>query len=264
MDWLYCAMTTRHVIDPQGSRLELAERLPGLAGFDAHTPIVVGEQVHGNKTACVSEESDKGKDDRGGSSVEVPSAAESEEDGVFDPDAMLLDLDDQNTISEIPGVDGLLTCDAGVLLAVFTADCVPIVLADPVRRSAAVIHAGREGTFQRIASEAVAHLRKKGWAEPQDIVAWIGPSICQAHYEVSPDMAAAFSKRFFKYPKAVNNRRLDLREINRRLLMEAGLKAKSIETDPRCTFEEEGLFYSHRREGGLRGRMATFIYIIES
>jgi YfiH family protein len=144
---------------------------------------------------------------------------------------------------------------------VFTADCVPIALVDPRRRNLAVAHAGREGTLQGIVRKTVECLREMGSA-PRDMVAWVGPSICAAHYEVSEELAAQFRERFGHNAGVVagpEGRHLDLKEIVRRELTECGVDSSRIEMDPRCTLEDADLFYSYRREGASAGRMFTFL-----
>jgi YfiH family protein len=169
-------------------------------------------------------------------------------------------------IVEIRGVDALVTNEAHALIGVFTADCVPVALVDPRARNLAVVHAGREGTRQRIVRKAVDRLCELG-SSPRDLLAWVGPSVCAAHYEVSVEIAAEFRNLFGSEAGVVcgpEGRHLDLKAINRFQLIECGVESARIETDPRCTFEDAERFFSYRREGASAGRMFTFLAMRES
>ena len=239
---LRCGMTTRRAFPAGMDRLDLAARLPELAGMPG-AGVVVGEQVHGCSVAVIQMFSEGPPD-----SIQ--------RDALSCPEKLLL----------VPNADAFVTRQAGVLLSVRTADCVPIALADPVSRSIGVVHAGREGTRLGIVRRAVAALASLG-ARPENLLAWIGPSISAPHYEVSPRIAAEFQALFGKYPGVIagpEGRRLNLAEINRLELIGLGVAPAHIELDPRCTFESPDDFYSYRREGTAAGRMATFIGIENS
>lgn len=260
LDWLFCAITTRHASNDGESRTDLAARLPELAGL-GRMEVVVGQQVHDCKIACVSECHDPAH------SHEQPAVVEDSESGKESrcecgqsgcghrehvPEDRGL-----SQLVEIPGVDGLLTSEAHIMLAIHTADCVPIVLADRRTRAVSVVHAGREGTRLGIVTKILRYLVQTG-SRPADLLAWIGPAICQDHYEVSVAIAEQFRNQFDSFPGVVNGRRLALSEISRRLLLQSGVPPRQIEVDGRCTFENPDLFYSYRRDGAAAGRMATF------
>ncbi|MBN1865859.1 peptidoglycan editing factor PgeF [Candidatus Sumerlaeota bacterium] len=228
LPWLHAGMTVRGDSRPDEDRLELARRLPGLLGLSP-PPVVVPEQVHKDVV------------------VEVGDREDSTDREVRDPDK----------VKEIAGADGLATSLAGVVIGVFSADCVPIVLADPDSRRIAAIHAGREGTRLGIARRAVERMIALG-SDPARLLAWIAPAISGERYEVGEEIARDFRERFGQYPGAVRGRLLSLGEIDRRQLIDCGLEAERIELDPRCTFERADLFYSYRRDGSGTGRMLTF------
>lgn len=231
LDWLDCGMTTRVAAEPDEPRLGVAADLPALLGLEP-VPVVVGEQVHGHRLAVV------------GSDVEDSEQVEPGE------------------VFEVPGADGVVASEPGWLVGVFTADCVPVTLVDRRSRRVAVAHAGRKGTLQGIVPRALRHLVKLG-SNVEDLLVWIGPSICGYHYEVSEEMAAEFRDHFSHFPGAIGGdefRNLNLGVINWCQLVQAGLSPDRIELDARCTFEEDDLFYSYRRDGGTGGRMLTFAH----
>jgi YfiH family protein len=167
-------------------------------------------------------------------------------------------------IVELPGVDALIAGRAGLFVGVFTADCVPLVFADPATRMVAVAHAGREGTRLGIARKVLDRLQALG-SNPTDILVWIGPSISVDHYEVSPEIAADFRDHFGHYPGAIQGpdlRNLALGSINWCELVSTGVPLERIELDARCTFQSEELFHSYRRDGAHAGRMLTFAGVV--
>ncbi len=231
LNWLNCGMTTRVAVEPEEPRLGLAADLPALLGLEP-VPVVVGEQVHGNRLAVV------------GSDVEDSEQVEPGE------------------VLEVPGADGVVASEPGWLVGVFTADCVPVTLVDRRSRRVAVAHAGRKGTLLGIAVKALRRLVKLG-SSVEDVLVWIGPSVCGYHYEVSEEMAAEFRDHFSHFPGAIVGeefRNLNLGVINWCQLVQAGLNPDQIELDARCTFEDDMLFYSYRRDGGTGGRMLTFAH----
>jgi len=187
--------------DDPASVLENRRRLA--AGFGAHpADFVFAGQVHGAGVQVV------GEADRGS--------------GAFS-------LDDV-----IPATDALVTRSPGVLLAILTADCVPIVLHDPVAGVLACVHAGWRGTVARVSGAAVAAMQTLG-SRPADVIAGIGPAIPAARYQVGPDVHRAVTQAFgsapFIRPDAVPDRwRLDLWSANRLVLTEAGVPTPQIHT----------------------------------
>lgn len=150
--------------------------------------------------------------------------------------------------------DALATNEERVV-AVVTADCVPILLADRRGGRVAAVHAGWRGSRARIAERAVESLVDAG-ARTADLVAAIGPCIGRCCYEVSPELAAAFADSFG--PAVATDRRLDLALTNRKTLLDAGLAAERIEVLEDCTFCDDR-FHSFRREGKAAGRQFSFI-----
>jgi polyphenol oxidase len=131
----------------------------------------------------------------------------------------------------VPATDALVTTTPGVVLAIMTADCVPIVLHDPVAGVLACVHSGWRGTVARIAAATVAAMEKLG-SRPEDIVAGVGPAIDPARYQVGPDVYAAFGARADPVmrpdPAAEDRWLLDLWTANRLVLAEAGLREENV------------------------------------
>lgn len=161
--------------------------------------------------------------------------------------------------------DGLMTDIPGVSLVVFSADCLPVLLYDPVRRVAAAVHAGWRGTAAGIVSTAVERMGQVYGCRPQDIRAAIGPGIgpcCfETHEDVPNAMMAAVSSPALPYIKIKENGKytVDLKGINARRLELAGLDPEHIAVCQDCTACMEDKYWSHRRMGTNRGSMAAVI-----
>jgi YfiH family protein len=180
--------------------------------------------------------------------------------------------------------DGMVTDTPGLLLAVKTADCLPIILADRKRRAVGVFHAGWRGTVKRIVEKGVGEMRKHFGSDPRDLVAAIGPGVQGCCYEVGEEVRTKFEAQFAhasslfrevkepdpvreKYPMLFLTARapghselpvklfLDLVEANRRQLLDAGVMAKNIDTAAPCTACHTEMLFSFRAEKGVTGRL---------
>jgi YfiH family protein len=180
--------------------------------------------------------------------------------------------------------DGLITDTPGLVVAVQTADCLPIILADRKRRAVGVFHAGWRGTLKRIVEKGVGEMRKHFGSDPRNLVAAIGPGVQSCCYEVGEEIRTKFESQFAyadslfhevkdsdpvreKYPLLFLTARapghselpvklfLDLVEANRRQLLDAGVLAKNIDTSAPCTACHPELLFSYRAEKGVTGRM---------
>lgn len=150
--------------------------------------------------------------------------------------------------------DALATAEARAV-AVRTADCVPLLIADRRGGRVAAVHAGWRGSRARIGARAVEVLLAAG-ARAEDLVAAIGPCIGRCCYEVAPALAAEFEAAFG--PEVREGRHLDLVFANRRTLLEAGIAPEGIEALGLCTFCDRR-FASYRREGASAGRQLSFV-----
>ena len=151
--------------------------------------------------------------------------------------------------------DALVTAEAGVTVSIRTADCVPILLADPETRAVAAVHAGWRGTAARISESALGRMRGTFGARPEIIIAAIGPAIGRCCYEVSAEVGRALGADF----DGALHGYVDLREINRRQLVELGVAPERIELVGGCTKCHPEQFFSWRGEGERAGRMVSFI-----
>ena len=164
-------------------------------------------------------------------------------------------------------VDGLLTDEPGVYLATFYADCVPLYFVDTKRRVIALAHSGWRGTVARMGQCVVEKMREVYGTDPADVAAVIGPSICQACYEVSEDVAEAFAGEFKKpgqereilLSKGGCKYQLDLWRANEIVLAEAGIPWEQIQTTDLCTCHNSRYLFSHRASCGQRGNLGAFL-----
>ena len=190
---------------------------------------------------------------------------------------------DSNSEQSLVG-DGLLTAAPGLLLAIQTADCLPVILVDVKRRVVGVFHAGWRGTVKRIVEKGVGEMVRCFGSCPRDLKAAIGPGIQRCCYEVGEEVRTKFESQFAyagslfqevkesdpvreKYPLLFLNARapghgelsrkifLDLAQANRRQLVSAGVPVKNIEVLPFCTNCHPELLFSYRAEKGKTGRM---------
>jgi polyphenol oxidase len=151
--------------------------------------------------------------------------------------------------------DAIFSDEAGVAIGIRTADCVPILLADPETRIVACVHAGWRGTAENIIGATVDALRSRG-CQAKDLRVAIGPSIGACCYEVGPDVAHRFDMW-----RAIDDNddgsSLDLPAINQAQLVEAGVR--HIWKSGECTYCQPGRFFSFRREKEQAGRMLSFV-----
>jgi hypothetical protein len=160
--------------------------------------------------------------------------------------------------------DGLVTDSPGMTLYLRFADCVPILLFDPVHRVAGIVHAGWRGTIAKVAGRAVEKLAAEFGSKPGDILAGIGPSIGPDHYAVGNETAgfvqSAFGSRSdLMLARDEGELRLDLWAANREALREAGVE--NVEVAGICTACHTDDWYSHRMENGRTGRFGALIWL---
>ena len=161
-----------------------------------------------------------------------------------------------------PECDGLITNTPGLALAIFTADCTPILLHDSATGAVGAVHAGWRGTAMDIAGKAVRAMAKHYGSDPENIRAAIGPNIgfcCfQTDAEVPEAMLETFGTDVEKYIRAVDGKYyVNLKEINRHALNRAGVR--SVEISEECTACAPGRFWSHRITKGNRGSQGAVI-----
>lgn len=154
--------------------------------------------------------------------------------------------------------DGVISAERGVAACVSTADCVPVLLADPAGGAVAAVHAGWRGTLAGVAAAGARALAGEG--SPTRLLAAVGPSIGPCCYEISVELADRFAAALGPVIRpGPGGPHLDLWEANRRALCAAGIPAARIEVLGLCTACDSGRFFSHRRDRGRTGRHAAFI-----
>lgn len=165
--------------------------------------------------------------------------------------------------------DGLVTDMPGLCLTVFSADCVPVLLYDPVRRCIAAVHSGWRGTAMSIAVRAVEKMVNSYGCDPGTILCAIGPAISkccfETHADVPNEMTAALGGLAapFLEPLPTGKFRVDLKGIIKGTLLQAGLEADHISVSDHCTACRADLYWSHRLLGNKRGSMAAMIQLTE-
>jgi YfiH family protein len=164
--------------------------------------------------------------------------------------------------SAIRDCDALITNQKNLMLTILTADCVPILLFDPIRRVVSAIHAGWRGTEKKIVYKTIQKMKQKFGSNPKDIVAGVAPCIMRCCYEVDWEVAKNFVEYKNAFDKIGDKYMLDLPYINREQLLEAGVKKENIELSNICTSCQVDSYFSYRKEGGCSGRFMSMIALI--
>ena len=162
--------------------------------------------------------------------------------------------------SDIEDTDGLMTDCRGMALAVFSADCVPLLFLDPRRQVIAAVHAGWRGTVKGIGGKAVRMMREHYGCDPADILAAVGPSLGPCCFEFSAAEAGQFPRQY-RTAAADGKVHVDLWAMNRDQLMENGITRKNIDISGVCTICRSDTFYSYRTHREHTGRQAAFIML---
>jgi YfiH family protein len=162
--------------------------------------------------------------------------------------------------------DALVACGPGKGVAVKSADCMPILLADPARKAVAAIHAGWRGCLAGVALRAVEKLGALFGSRPEHLLAAFGPSIRNCCFEVGPEVAQQFSPWFPDRSDLHCQTRVDLPAAMVHQLVAAGLRLERISSEAPCTMcggglAEPGEFHSWRREHKAGTRMYSAIWI---
>ncbi|MBO5872750.1 MAG: peptidoglycan editing factor PgeF [Clostridia bacterium] len=162
-------------------------------------------------------------------------------------------------------IDGLVTNETDIVLVTQYADCTPLVFFDPVTKTVATSHAGWRGTVAEIGKKTVELMSKEFGAKPENILVGIGPNIGVCCYEVDDPVINEINKLLYLdfnscYTSKGNGKyMLDLRETNRQILLNSGIKTENIDVADLCTCCNSDIFHSHRATGGKRGTLAAMI-----
>ncbi|MGC3978327.1 MAG: peptidoglycan editing factor PgeF [Paludibacteraceae bacterium] len=193
----------------------------------------------------------------------IPHQTHGDEIMVIDNPFLNQDNETQKTL--LYGKDALITNLPNVYVGVTTADCVPILIYDPVKKAVGAVHAGWRGTCAKVLSKTIEKMGTVFNSNPSDMLAAIGPSISVNVYDVGNELIAEFKNAGFNTYEIFQLKDekvyLDLWEANGNLLLEKGLRNKNIEVTGRCTFTEYETFFSARKLGIKSGRMISVIGI---
>ena len=183
---------------------------------------------------------------------------------VHGTEALVLDRALAPTDRFVGGWDALITDQPGIMVAVRTADCVPILMHDPKRRVVAAVHAGWRGAVAGIVPKTLALLESRFGSCPEHVRISIGPSAGVCCYEVDEPVLDRLCQSFPDWKKVVRMRgdgraHLDLKALVKEQARVLGASPKSITTVNLCTICHEDLFFSYRREGKVNGTMISAI-----
>lgn len=159
-----------------------------------------------------------------------------------------------------PRTDALVTRNRNLLLAISTADCVPVLMVDKGSKTVAAVHAGWRGTSKQIVAKAVEFMLQEIHSRPENIFASIGPSAGVCCYKVGREVAENFSPGFVKESPELEKFMLDLKAANLAQLVSKGIPQGNIEVSEHCTICNTN-FHSYRRDGESSGGMLAVIAI---
>ncbi|NDI33656.1 peptidoglycan editing factor PgeF [Chengkuizengella sediminis] len=223
-----------HVNDNQEDVVTNRKMIAEAIGF-SFDAVTCANQVHGDQIAVISK-SEKGK------------GRSSQEDS-------------------IPFKDALITNEPNICLISFYADCVPLYFFDPVQQVIGIAHAGWKGTHLEIAEKTIGKMSEEYGSNPENTLVGIGPSIGDCCYEVDERIINHFENTQYFHSsiqsKGNGKYTLNLKEMNRQIMLNAGILPTHIEITQYCTGCSTELFYSHRIEKGSTGRMMSWIGLKE-
>lgn len=183
--------------------------------------------------------------------------------------------DPMTTRDELEGVDALITNVPGVAISVRTADCIPVLMYDPVHKAVAAVHDGWRGTVQRLSQKVIAFMHDRYGTCAADVLAVIGPGIGPDSFQVGQEVVDEFAAAGFPMAEILSDRgpkaptasdpmagglHIDLWRANEWLLQEAGVS--DIQVAGICTYKNNDRFFSARREGTKCGRIINCIKLL--
>jgi YfiH family protein len=217
-----------HVGDAHTSVSENRRRFFEILGMDVGS-LVIAQQIHGDEVVVV-DESHSGF-------------------GAYTHENAII------------GADAMITNTRFLALGILTADCVPIMVLDPVKKAIGIAHAGWRGMLKMIGAKTIHQMEDAFGTRPADCLVNLGPSIGPCCYTVGEDIIRQFHESFGA-ENCITYGRLDLQLAARKQLIDSGLKADNIWQQKLCTACNLSLFYSFRAEGGVTGRMMSVISLV--
>ncbi|MFN6945683.1 MAG: peptidoglycan editing factor PgeF [Cytophagaceae bacterium] len=170
-------------------------------------------------------------------------------------------------VKDFPDTDALITNKKGICIAVMSADCVPVLLYDRQNHAVAAVHAGWRGTVGKILSLTLEKMVSTYGTNPENVLAGIGPSICQDVYQVGEEVVERFLKAFGEHKQLIHidpesgKGYPDLWEANKQQLLSLGVPEESIEVAGICTYSNPNMFFSARQSQNKAGRFAAGIIL---
>ena len=170
------------------------------------------------------------------------------------------------SVTQVHGTDALVTDQAGVLLTIRTADCLPVLVHDSARNVVAALHVGWRGAIAGIVPKSLSLLHQRFGSTPESLQIGIGPSVGPCCYEVDEPVLSRLRAGFRDWRSVVgdagpNKAMLDLHALVRRQAQGAGVDGDRIRSVRVCTACHPDLFYSYRREGTVKGTMISGIML---
>ncbi|HEY0029442.1 MAG TPA: peptidoglycan editing factor PgeF [Bacteroidia bacterium] len=164
-----------------------------------------------------------------------------------------------NEAGKKDGYDAQITNIPGIFLVVSIADCTPVLIHDEKTNAVAAIHAGWKGTAGGIVKNTLQSMKENFGTEGKDCKAFIGACISVENFEVGDEVAAQFDISFKRFDEAKEKWHVDLKKANKEQLLNSGVLLENIVISEFCTVENNDLFFSHRKERGVTGRMMAVI-----
>lgn len=171
-------------------------------------------------------------------------------------------------IEALYGIDATITNLENIFLCATTADCVPVLIYDKEKKIIAAVHAGWRGIVQGIIENSVSKMKKTFQADPSDFIVTVGPSVSLKNYEIGEEVVSEFAKMKIdltnssRLNRKTNKLHIDLKQIIHNKLVKLGVPSSQIETSNLCTFDNDELFFSARRQSIHCGRMLSGIKLI--
>ncbi|MHC1721323.1 MAG: peptidoglycan editing factor PgeF [Clostridiaceae bacterium] len=157
--------------------------------------------------------------------------------------------------------DAIITDKPGIAIGVFTADCVPVLIYDPVNKAAAAVHSGWKGTFSRIVEKTIVKMGEEYGSEPSSLKVVIGPHIRDCCYEVGNEVIAKFmNDEFYSEADIFSGIHLSMEKCILWQLKNCGVPEENVKSEKQCTLCSVNVLHSYRR-GDIAKRQFSFIYI---
>ncbi len=157
------------------------------------------------------------------------------------------------------GYDALITNQAGLLVGVTVADCVPVLVYDSQSHAVAAVHAGWRGTVGGIVTKTLARMQEQFGTQPANCYAHVGTCIDECSFEVGPAVAAQFSTSFVRFDSNTQRSFVNLKAANQQQLLDFGIPVSQISVSAFSTVVHNADYFSYRKEGGQTGRMLAVI-----